>query len=360
MFLVNGEILSKKEHPEEYGWMQRKLTEIRKEGKKTLVFKAFSKSTMQTDESGKKRKSPRARVISAETTFPFSPTDSDDDAVFQTWSYFPHQNALKNDAGVRSLRNKGMRLYQSNVYSLDRKDDIEQVFYLRYISQNRFVTEVDDERDNRIKAEKIMNETEAKNLVYSNKSPIHPDVIGTEDAVRNIASTWGIAGIDGLSFSEIQNQLWDRIELSQYRYGQTKRGYKEFVEEALKMGDGSKRTTVILGIQKGVLKCEDDFWYLTTKGGAKQPLKAVLGGKHQQDEEIMRFLLNDDIAFEMVELAVQNGDNTVITEALKDRTIQDLRKQAIGELGYPPIVINKKSKKDVQDIIDSGKKYEKK
>lgn len=357
MFLINNEILSSREHPEEYAWLMKKLNEIKDSKKRYVTFNAFPTATYQEDESGRKRKSPKIRVISAESVL----MNEDMDWAGQSWAYFSHQSALKNENGSYSLKSKGMPLSQSNTFDSGNKSDRELIFYLRHVSQNRFVVEVDEEKDNREKAEKIANETEAKSIVYSVKSPINPEVVGSEDAMRNLAATWGVPGINDLSLHEIQNHLWDRVELSQNRYSQTKRGYKEFVDEALKLGDGSKRTTIILGIQKGVLVFGDDnLWYLHTKGGAKQALCPVFVGQDKQRDEILiKYLVSNDTAYEMTERAVIDGDNTVLKESLGKAEVsyEDMKAEAEARLGYPKAVAAKTSKVNLKKALDGNIMY---
>ena len=354
-YLFNGEILSKKDHPDEWAWIEKKKKELRSSNKKSFVFKAFPHPTYQKDETGKTHKTSRRRFISAQSTL----INEDMDYAGQTWAYYPYQGALKNEgAGIFSLRNMGMGMDQIERYDIDH--DIELIVYLKYISQNKFITEVDKAKEAKEKAEKEASKAEAWALIFSKRSSIHKDVIGSEEPLRTLAATWGLIGLDELSYAEIQNQLWDRVELSQLRYNTTKRGYDEFTSEALKVGDGEKRSTIMIGISKGVLKFNSDnnIWNVTTKGGAEQFLTPVYPGQEKQKDEILiKYLVENDRAYELVESAV-NGSGSVNTEPPKtELTYQDKKNKAHKELGWPLGKLNIKEA-ELDKLLEGNIKYQ--
>ncbi len=353
MFAINNELLSKKSHPEEWKWMNDKFKEIRDEGKKVISFKAYQKGAFNEEvDTGRAINMPRNRIIGQEATFYNEELD-----VTQSWAYSSHVDGFKHEHGVYTLKKKGLKISSEEVFGVEK--DIEMIFFLRYISQNRYVKEVDLEKDNRIKAEKIMAETEAKNLLYSNKSVIHKDVIGEEGPMRAIATSWGVPVTDNMSYYTVVDELWNRVKVSDDRINHTKRGFKHFVEEVLKVGDGSKRTAVILGIQKNILFIKDNVWYLAEKGGSERILVAVpIGDENNKTEILIKYLVENERAFESVELSIQDGSNVVMKDKLKvKRSRQDMIKECKEHLEWPSAVLNKKKNPELEEILEDREVY---
>jgi len=353
MFAINNELLSKSSHPEEWAWKEKKLKEIRSSNKKTVVFKAYQKAAFHEEvDTGRAINMPRNRIIGQEATF-----YNEDLDLTQTWAYSPHVNGFIHEHGAYTLRKKGLKIAAEEV--LDTQRDAELIFFLRYCSQNRYIKEVDIDKDNREKAEKIMAETEAKNLIYSKKSVIHPDVIGSEGPMRAIATAWGVSVTDEMSYYTIIDELWNRVQISNTRFNNTKRGFKEFVEEVLKLGDGTKRTTVILGIQKEVLFFKDNVWYLNEKGGSERILVAVpIGDENNKNEILVKYLVENERAYESVELSIQDGSNiTAIGKLQEKRTRQDLLKECRESLNWPNKILNNKKNPELEDIVNNKEQY---
>lgn len=354
MFAINKKLLTQRTHPEEWKWMESRFKEIRSEGKSHIVFKAYAKPAFHEEvDTGRVLNMPRRRVIGKEATF----FNEEMDAM-QSWAYAPNVSGFKNEHGSFELKEKGLRLSAEEVYDVNSKD-IELIFFLRYVSQNRFIKEVDVDKENRKKAEKVASEIEAKNLIYSMKSPIHPNIIGSEQPLRSIAISWGVSNTETMSVYTVMDELWNRVQMSNSKYQHTKRGFNEFTEEVLKLGDGTKRTTVILGIQKGILTYKDNVWYLTTKGGSEQILVGVpIGDEKTKDEVLIKYLLTNDRAYEAVELSVENGSGALVTEKLAGKRVrQDMIAECRDNLGWPHLVLNKKKNPELEDILNDREQY---
>lgn len=351
MFAINKELLSKRNHPEEYAWMESKIKEIREEGKKYYMFRAYKNPTHVQDDRGRHIKVPRRRLVPREVSF----QNDEMGGVHQTWYFGQTMASFKNVHGLIELTFKSLLLNENEVFSTEK--DMETIFFLRYLSKNPYVSEYDPEKLNRLKAEQEGLEIEARSIIFSKQSILHPEKIGSEEPLRSLASIWGMGDISDMGIHTVMTGLWDRVQHSQKNYHNSKRGYAEFVREALKIGDGDKRSTIILGIERGTLVCRDNIWFVLTKGGTEQILCAVTGPSSSRDEELIKYLTGNDRAYEIVELAVNNGDNSLVTERGSKMSRADLMDKCNVELLWPKAELVKMKNVEIQELLDNKTKY---
>jgi len=173
----------------------------------------------------------------------------------ETWQYTSVLPIKRNDQWIFSERgrvyNHGRKL------KLDKNKDPELIFYLSelspFIKSGKIVLE-NKEHEARTIIDKEIGILDVKWFIYSEHSPISVRATANEDALRTIASSWGVGSVDELSISEVQLALHKVVERSHSNIAQTGRGYTEFLSETKVNDLVILRANIQKAIDKGLIE----------------------------------------------------------------------------------------------------------
>lgn len=357
MFIVNGEILHEKTHEKEWEWMQEKFKEIRESGKKTYTFSAFRKRAMYLREDGRViPQQERTRLVSV-TGFTEKPT-----GLHQTWVYAPGMNALESDGSDGYKVKRGtMRLSFDTIFSVEK--DIELIFFFLHISGNRNVRYVDHEADRKERITETALQVKASNLIYNDESPIHPTQTGRENEMRNVALAWGVRDALKQDILYVMDDLWNKVRTSEENKRITKRGYKEFIEDARQYSNIEQRSTIIKAINQGYLVYRNYVWVLKSAGGSETILCGVpRTDEKNKDEYVVQYVLGSPLVFEAVETALEEPipeePKKVKPEVEKEQLKRHELLTEAKKLGWKGSLyreISKMSREELQELVDEGR-----
>jgi hypothetical protein len=354
MFLINGEPLSARLHPEHFKWVQDKQKEIKSEGKKIYKFSTRQRRAKALREDGKMINVDQYRGVSMISTLI---DEKNGLSTYDQWSYVVSLNACKPLGDGRYEPNVKTKLLR-NEDIFDVNADIELIIFLKYISQNKKIREVDDRKLNLERAEKEALETKAKFLIYNTESPIHPDKTGSDEMLKNIAIAWGVVGVEEMDVYNVMHELWERVQSSQAMIASTGRGYEVFCNEVMKYGDGSNRAAVILAINRGIIEYKQGIWFLHSKGGAEDMLCAVPAGREsQKDEYAIKYVLGDEYVLENVRMALEENSDP-IKVALGDKMKRMDLLEEVTKLGHKRGVAQRKSNEELEYLVKNQIKAE--
>lgn len=361
MFIVDGEPLSQKQHPNEYKWMQEKFEEIRKSGKKEFYFRSFEKRAMylRAEDNRLIPQKDRNRWVSMKGNTS-APT-----GVYQTWCYATSMSALKSDgAGRYTLIRGTMPLSFDTIFKVDK--DIELIFFFLHLSGNRKVKNIDFEADLRKEAKENALFTKAHSLIYSEDSPIHPEFTGDAKQMKNIGLAWGIPNALNMDVYSVMKELWSKVQLGQQQYHSTRRGFAEFIEEVENYADTTRRSTVILGIESKLLVYKGGIWKLITTNGSEMFLCGVPPTDEKNREEyVTKYILDNEKVFEALDAALKNPfkeerkktDEELLAPKLKRHELLSMAKD-LGWTGSLYREVSKLGRDELQELVDEGRKPE--
>lgn len=354
MFLINGEPLHEKTHPEEYKWMNQKFEEIRNLGKKTFTFAAFNKRARVMREDGRmipqrirKRAVPLQGYVTEAT------------GLGQTWVYVTNMNATKPDGSGGYVPIRGT-IALDYTTTFDVQQDIELIFFFLYISRNRHIKIVDKAQENKDKAMMKALRSKAENLIYDVESPVHPEKLGSDQQLKNLALSWGVTNAFDLDSYGVMHALWDRVQKGQANYNRTHRGFYEFIEEVEKYGNTKQRAVISLAIEKGIVRYEGNIWKLIAKGGNEQFLIGVPPKEEAvKDEYVIKYILDNETVFDTVALLAKDKDYHQTLEITDDGRIYEPKKRhellkeaaKLGWNGPHFRAVSKMSKEELEDLI---------
>ena len=348
MFVVNGKMLSKKEQPELFAWYQKKLDEIRKYPSDYYIFSSSKTSQYEVDDHGRKRKIKRYKAIP-----PSSTIFNDEFSESQTWNYVVSANSVRNENGMLSIVNQHPFAIGAR-YNLHKENDIEIVFFLVYISEavkNKHIFIIDKHRDNIEQAERSKIAAEAQFLLYHDTSPISPESVGSEDAIRQIAMSFGVLGVIDKHLAEVRNSLWDRIMDKEKTRDKGLFGFEGFLNAVSKIKDSAKRAVILTAVELGFLYYEDLKWHLQIKGVETRELCNVPpNDEGEKKEYLIDYVLKNIEYFNLISTAVREPEKSKI----RDDTDKLEREQLIDEaarLGWERTVLYKKKTKELEEIV---------
>lgn len=295
MFIINGTPLSRKDHPQEIEWMEKKFNEIRSRGKKVFTFSAFNKKNMIKLENGRiVPQKDRKRLVS------MIGTTSEATGQYQTWAYATGMPALKSDdAGGYALRRSTRAMDYDTIFDVDR--DIELIFFFEFLSNNKNIRRIDYEKIAETNAKKIALESTAQSLIYSTDSKIHPETAGSQQPIRNIALSWGIMNANELNLYSLMNTLWQTIKSSHENINKTHRGYEEFIKQVKEFNNNEKRAEIVHAISRGLLVFDTNIWKLISEGGSEQFLCGVpINDSERRDEYLVNYLILNEMIYDTV------------------------------------------------------------
>ena len=360
MFVRDGEQLNLngKELDDTEQWVKKELASIRAT-KKIFVFKATMKPVKLVDDHGEEHIDHRG--ISIPTVSMFSNKIS---GLTESWQLILSAGSFKRTSnGVDVKREPGIVVSTEGLY-LDSNRDYEKIFYLKHISKsiaNKRIYLEDKAADAKKFDEELMLQDEAMRLISSPTSPISVDTCGTEDVMRQIAMAWGIIGAPQMTYSEVKINLRNRVIKCQQDYATTNRGYKEFVDDANRLGDSDKRSTILLAIDRGILKFEDNSWFVKTREGSKQFLISIPPTEvSSKDDWLIRHLVKKEnhYFYELTESLLQEPIAERIVPLQKDLTRAEMLEIAKNELGWPHAKVFSRKDDFLKGIVDNKTKYE--
>lgn len=348
MFIVNGSLLTKKDQPELWSWYQKQLKELREADKKKYTFASRKRFHFETDTNGRKRRRKQ------NTSVP--PTSACEVEGFgaQTWTYIPTANSIKNENGMISALNpKPFLIGNSTSYSTN--EDLEIVFFLTQISgalKNGHISMIDKDQDNLDQAKVAMLESEAYYLVYNNQSPISVGKSGNEKAIRNLARSYGLLGIDTMGIAEVQNKLWAKLQ------GQNKNKAKinfgKFIEDVYKSQDQEKRSLIMLAVERKVIYYENQVWFLNVRGEHNQQLCTIPANQDSERFEILvGYILDNEEYIDIIKESIDNPVKRIVKQNTPMAQRQELMNKIVTELGWDRKVLFRKKNDELNNIYNS-------
>lgn len=125
----------------------------------------------------------------------------------------------------------GVRKGRLKVYP---KQDPDKAFFLCEISsvvKNGEVTVIDREADDQKELDKISDTSMVEYMVGNPSSPIAPEVLGSDNILRDLAAGWGVINSENAPLSTLRKQLIINVKQSHKNKEKTKRGFDEFVND---------------------------------------------------------------------------------------------------------------------------------
>lgn len=312
MFIVNEEILSKKNTPELYSWYEKQVKEIQDAAiGNYVVFSSFKKPHWETDENGRRRKIERYKSIPPTSTIDVPNIGT------VTWTYIPGTNSVKYENGAAVPVNlKPFYIGQDHVYH--KVNDRDIIFFLLKCSEalkNKKLFHVDYRKNSIEEAEASALASEAQMVVFHADSPISVELSGSEDALRQIAISFGVTGVDSLHIAEVRNELWKIIQYRENTKDKGVFGYKGVIDAAGKVKNAGKRAVILTGIEKGILRYEDLKWYLHVKGSFDKPICSVQANDVINAKEVViKYVLENTEYLDLITEAIKSPEEKLVKE----------------------------------------------
>lgn len=359
MFIRNGEILRvEKADTDTEKWVQSKLREII-DSKKKYTFKATMRPVILNTDTGT-HTDHRKIAIPAKTSFVNPIT-----GMNETWHY------IGPDTHIEVQQGGSIKVPHVNPFIIDtsgvtyRSDTkAEEIFFLMEISKskkNRRITIEDKELEAKKSAERELMEATAKVMILSPDSIISVEKTGNNQALKNIASYFGVDNIESKSDSSLKIELWEAVKFCESNYLSTKKGYKELIEMANKEGDHEKRSTILLAINRGILFYDKSIWFVKLKGGGNQHIVSVPYDKESIKEDfLIRFLMNSEYAtfFTLVEESLSQPEPVVIMNSNPKSGLNyaQLKKKVKEDLGWTESQLKGKKQVELERILANKQK----
>lgn len=346
MFIINGEPLQKSTHPDEYEWMLSKFKEIKDTGKKEFIFSAFRKRSMVKSEDGRMiAQKERMRLVS------LVGNSTEPNGVSQTWSYAPGMGSLRAEGDGYRLVRQTMALEYTTRFQVKNENDLELIFFFKYLSNNKNIKEIDYKKKSQQEAEATTLRVRAENLIYSPDSPIHPDNIGSEMPMRNLALAWGINNALELDIYSVMKSLWGSILNGESKHGQYKRGFEKFIQEVNKYGDSDRRSVIMMGIKRNVLIYEGNIWKIITKGGSEQFLCGVPAqDEAHKDEYVIKYILENKTIYDLLELSINEPHVPIPVKTEPKMDYRSLKRYELLKLAKEDLGWSGKHYKDIASM----------
>lgn len=285
MLYRNKELVTKKTDPDIF----EEIEKIALSGKE-YRFQSRLKIGWSKNKEGKLIKNPpRLDNVPKETTI------TAEDGTTETWRWVQYGSEVENVNGA--VKFKGSRNIIFSEEMIYGPKDAELIWFLLNKSlkvKKGGVFLVDAEKDEIAKTEKRTLEAEVYGLIYSKQSPLSVGVAGDDVAMKKMAASFGVVGVDKKPFYQLQNELWDRIQKAESTKRKTGKGYKEFLSELNQEKTADKKANILLAIDRGVLVYKNLVWSLVMKGGAEQPIYAIPIDEDKKANEVLISFLEKD------------------------------------------------------------------
>lgn len=315
MFIVNNEILSKKNTPELWTWYNKKIKEIEKSGKTHFNFTSFKFHHYEKDEYGKKIRMRRFKLIPTTSIF-----DNKELAESQTWTYVPSANSIKNENGIMTVINsRPFKISENEIYSVDK--DIEIIFFLVYISEalyNKRIFLIDEEAENIKKVDEAAVAAEAQYLIFSPQSPINEKTLGTDEVYRQLAIAYGIPGSSTLHLAELKNKLWNTLSSSHRTKVNSKASYQQFINDCYNSTNSEMRSTILLAVERGVVYFDKGGWWIKIRGEYDELVVRVAPNEEINKKDILvNYLVQHKEYLSIVKEAIENTTKRLVNESIE-------------------------------------------
>lgn len=301
--------------------------EILDSSKDFYTFKTRKTSRYRIDDKGQKGKD-----LSLNTTVPLVSFRMNKDDEIEEWWYVKSPQTVKFSGGeAEKASNFEKNFLIPETINLQVKNDLELIFFLKYISRSvksGRIYEFDKQRKIKEEVEAMALDAQVRSMILMDNSPIAPEALGENMTLINIAASWKIHNPQQMENSEIRRQLLDSVINSQRKYSVTGRGYKEFLEECQMENDKETSSIVHMSISRGLITfdAKDRFYYLKTKDGSPMRLCNVPFDKDDNRSDILvKYAKEDGRIFALIKESFDNGGYERLPLTAINSKIEDLK-----------------------------------
>ena len=348
MFVVNGKMLSLKEQPELFKWYEKLANKIKDYENEHFVFSSTKIATYEEDDHGRKRKIKKFKSIPASSTIYNKEFNES-----QTWNYVTSANSVRNENGMLTIVNQKPFAIGPR-YLLHKENDVEIIFFLLHISEavkNKHIFEIDKRKESKEKAAKSRIAAEAQYLLYHESSPVSPEVTGSEEAIRQIAMSFGILGVVDKHLDEVRNDLWDKVLGKEKTRDKGAFGFDGLIKAVNKIKDSAKRAVILTAVEHGFLYYENFQWFIQIKGSATRELCNVpANDEKQKNEYLIDYVLGNPEYFDLIKAAVSKPEKMKVKEDTGKLEREELIEEA-ARLGWDKQSLYKKKSVELQEIV---------
>lgn len=165
---------------------------------------------------------------------PFEARDYDKEYGAQDWRYCTTA-PTKNQSGKFIYKPLGKNDFKRS-WVVDRDKNPDLIFFMMELCvkvKDGTIIYEDKRQEARKRIEKDDKATAVKFMITNNMSPLSPQNTGNEDLIRMIAAAWGVSQAHNPRkfLDEIRVELWDTVEISEKKLGESGRGYETFLDE---------------------------------------------------------------------------------------------------------------------------------
>lgn len=332
MFVINNEILSKQNLPEHWAWFQKKVKAL-KQDKRYYTISAFKNHRYEKDDSGRKIRMKRYKLIPTSSTF-----ENKEMGETQTWIYVPSANSIRNENGViRILSPKPFMVSEATVYDVEK--DAEIIFFLLFVSEsikNKKIFLIDYEAENIKKANESAIASEAQYLIFNSQSPIHESNLGTDEVYRQLGIAYGIPSAEAMHLAELKNKLWSMLLSLNNGSKHPKVNYENFIKDCYNSTDTEYRSTILLAVERKVIYFDRGGWWIKVRGEYDELIVRVPTNDVTNRNDILtNYLMQHREYMAVVREAIDNSSNRLLPVEQKLPTVQlkkTSRKDMMSEL----------------------------
>jgi len=263
--LVDASLLS---NPN-YGWVATGLTEIRK-SKNDFVFKTTK--PRKINPTGVPEQVPK-KTIAMKDFHVNEKTSLMEDWMFIEGTLAPYQSRPKDILFHREM-------------VLSPESEAELIFFMKYISRFRYKENGKGASKNsfyklenraveaRKELKKYTDDSSISFLVGHAMSPISVENTGSEETIRELASSWGVGNAETQEIDEVKVQLIERVKYFESNKKVTQRGYADFERDCREIVGGGNISgsirvgaTVQRAMEKGIITYNSlEFKWKLTEG----------------------------------------------------------------------------------------------
>lgn len=277
----------------------------------------------------------------------------------EEWLYCENIPEIKDGVVIPETRQKIVR-YGELLIDLEAEPDFAYFFLEKHemIKREKYHI-LDDEAEERAKADKRMEETRLSNAIYDESSQLNIDVT----FLRLIAKRWGIGNADNLSKAVLQNQLFDKVgEATKKKGGRT---LEDFLKD-IKSTDSNVlkvASTVRDAIDSNIVVFDnvDKRWLINYPDGSEKNLMSVsINDLSRKDEILILYLQSDNHLYSLLVSAMGKGEDKVQISIDKEaaRNTDDMKvlRAYAKSLGINSFAKDKEAVRvEVLEALDKGK-----
>lgn len=361
MLIRDGEQLNlnKKELDETELWVKEELQRIKK-SKNVFIFKSTMKPTMLPDDYGREHVDHRGRSIPTVTIYNNPIT-----GLTENWQLLVNAGSYKKrgDGSIDVRREPGILITTDGRF-FDPEKHTEQIFFLLHLSgavKSRLIYLEDKQLEAKRLDEELMIQDMALNMIMNPSSVISEEITGSLDTMKQLAISWGVPNVERLTASELKINLRKAVIASQDGYVSTRRGFKEFLADANRVGDTEKRATILLAIERNILHFEDNTWSVRTRGGGLQMLRSIpIGEENKKDDWIIRFLSarENESFYTLVHTLLTEPVSEKVVSLEREMTKAEMLAYCKKDLKWPHNKVFGKTEDDLKRIVVEHLEYQ--